>query len=49
MIVRVCTTHTDKLIPRNTELSRVTTHILTKQALVEIVMTSRNWSMYSVK
>ena len=49
MIIRICTAHTNELIPRNTKLCRISTHILTEQAFIKIVMTCWHRSMYSIE
>ena len=49
MVVGVSTAHADELIPRDTQLLWVTTHVLAKQALVKVVVTGRYWCVYGVK
>ena len=49
VIVCVLTTHTDELIPRNTKALWIATHVLAEESLVEIVVTSWNWSMNSIE
>ena len=40
MVVGVGTTHADELVPRDAELLGIATHVLAKQTLVEVVVTS---------
>ena len=41
VVVGVRTAHADELIPSDTQLSGIATHILTEQTLVEVVVTGR--------
>ena len=49
MIIWVLTAHADKLVPRDTQLSRIATHVLAEETLVKIVVTSWYWSVNSIK
>ena len=49
MILGIGATHTDELIPRDAELSGITTHILSEETLVEVVVTSGHRSVNSIK
>ena len=49
VIVCILTTHTDELIPRDAKALWIATHILAEESLVEIVVTSRNWSMNGIE
>ena len=49
MVCRILATHTDELVPRDTQLGRVTTHVLAKQGLVEIVVAGRNGSVNGIE
>ena len=48
-VVRICATHADELIPRDSELLRVATHVFSEEVFIEIVVTSRNWSVASIE
>ena len=49
MVIGVLTTHANELVPRDTQLSRIATHILAEETLIEVVVTSRYRSVDSVK
>jgi len=49
VIVCILTTHTDELIPRDTKALWIATHVLAEESLVEVVVTSWNWSMNSIE
>ena len=49
MIIRIRTTHTDELVPSDTEFLGIAAHILTKQTFLEIVVSGRHGSVYGIK
>ena len=49
MIVCILTTHTDELIPRDTEALWIATHVLAEESLVEVVVTCWHWSMNCIE
>ena len=49
MVIGVCTTHADELIPGDTQFGRIAAHILTEEPLVEIVMSGRHRGMNGIK
>ena len=49
LVIRIRTTQTNQVIPFNTQLLRILTHILVEQAFLKIVVTGRNWRMAGVQ
>ena len=49
LIVGVRTTHADELVPGNTEFLGIATHILAKQALLEVVVTCGHWGVHGIE
>ena len=49
VIIRILTTHTDELIPRDTQACRIVTHVLAEESLIEIVMSGRNRCVDSIQ
>ena len=47
--IGIFATHVHQVIPRNTELGRIFTHIFAEKTLVKIVMTGRHGGMHGVK
>ena len=49
VIVGICTSHANELVPCDTKFFRIRTKVLAKQAFVEIVVPCRNRSMHRVQ
>ena len=49
LIVGIGTTHTDELVPADTQLLRIAAHILAEETFIEVVVASRNRGVDSVK
>ncbi len=49
MVVGVLATHADELVPRDAKTLWVAAHILAEESLVEVIVTSWNWSVNGIK
>ena len=49
LVTRIVTSKIHQVVPADTHSSRITTHVLTEQTFVEVVVTGRNRSMNCIK